>query len=104
MIRRERCLIESSTKNSYGDLVWTVRGINVPCEMVPISSAERNQQGVLITTTYLFVTRSTIIPADQSNWRITWRGRAFSITGTIEQHYLRGRLHHRECVVTRITV
>lgn len=103
MILRERCLIESSVKNTYGDLIWTVRGSNVPCAMVPVSSVERNMQGVIITTTYLFATRSKIIPADQSNWRITWRGRVWSLTGTMEEHYLRGRLQHRECVVTRVT-
>lgn len=101
MIRvlHERCKLESSSKNSVGDVIWTTRATNVPCEMVPQSSVEKNDRGIAVTTDYLWVTRSTVIPSTQTNWRVVWRGRNFTVQGHVEDHYSRGRLQHREAVV-----
>lgn len=98
-VLRERCSIQQSSKNGVGDTVWTTRASNVPCEMVPQNSAEKNDRGVAVTTDYLWVTRSTVIPSTQTTWRIVWRGRNFNVQGHVEDHYLRGRLEHREAVV-----
>lgn len=103
-VMHERCRLEASEKDRLGDLKWVVKASNVPCEMVPQSSSEKNDRGVSITTEeYLFVTRSTVIPSTQTNWRIVWRGKTFSVVGFLEDHYLRGRLQHREGVVKRVT-
>lgn len=104
-VMHERCHFEASETDRYGDKVWVRKASNVPCEMVPQSSAEKNVEGVALTTAdYLFVTRSTIIPANQTTWRIVWRGRHWSVIGFLEDHHLRGRLQHREGVVKSIPV
>lgn len=101
MIRvlRERCHLEASEKDRLGDLTWVRKASNVPCEMIPQSSAEKNDRGIAVTTDYLWVTRTTIIPSTQTNWRIIWRGRTWIVQGFLEDHYLHGRLQHREGVV-----
>ena len=74
MILHERCELQVSVADRYGALTWTTKAVGVPCEMVPQSSSEKNDRGVTVTTTYLFLTRSTVIPSTQTNWRILWRG------------------------------
>lgn len=100
-ILHERCNLESSTKNSSGDTIWTAQATNVPCEMTALSSAEKSDRGVTVTTDYLWVTRSTVIPSTSTTWRIVWRGRTFAVQGHVEDHYSRGRLQHREAVVRK---
>lgn len=102
MIRvlRERCDLEQQSEpNRYGETEWVVKASGVPCEMIAQSSAEKNDRGVAVTTDYLWVTRTTIIPSTQTNWRIIWRGRTWTVQGFLEDHYLHGRLQHREGVV-----
>lgn len=98
-VMHERCDLEASEVDRFGDTTWVLKASNVPCEMVPLDSSEQTQRGVAVTTTYQWVTRSTLIPNVQTNWRIIWRGRDFNVVGHVEDYYLRGRLQHRQAVV-----
>lgn len=98
-VLHERCDLQKSAKDRYGTFVWTTQATAVPCEMTPLSSAEKNDRGVIVTTDYLWHTMSGVIPPNSTDWRIVWRGRFFNVQGNVESHYYRGRLQHREAVV-----
>ncbi|WP_281711775.1 hypothetical protein [Dermacoccus nishinomiyaensis] len=106
MIRvlHERCALYSQVRDRRGDMVWTVMASGVPCEMVPLSSREQAERGLAPTTEYLFVTRSQVLPTRASSWAVAWRGRTWQLKGNLEDHYVRGRLHHREGVVGQTPV
>lgn len=98
-VYHERCDLEESVRNQHGDSVWTPVASNVPCEMTPLSSAEKIKGGITLTDTqYQWAARSDA-PKVVGSWRLVWRNKVFTFDGPPEETYIGGRLQQYEAVV-----
>lgn len=72
----------------------------VPADVWPLDTDQKLDQGrlVVVQRYQLAMSRTATFDPDDTTMRITWQGRQFDVEGSIEQHMIRGRLHHYEAI------
>ncbi len=97
MIFHDRVTISTKQvvgKDDYGQDIYEWVDVDVPGEVRPVNSDENvNAQDQLVATYRVFVGRDVTLDPTA---KVTYRGRAFAVTGDVEQHTIGGRIHHLE--------
>lgn len=97
MIFHDTVTISTKTvvgKDDYGQDVYEWVDTDVPGEVRPVNSDEVLRASDQLVATYrVFVGRDVAL---DHTAKVKYRGRAFAVTGDVEQHTIGGRVHHLE--------
>lgn len=93
---------EQTGEDDYGLPIYDDVETIYPAEVRPLSSTETVAAGQQVTTRFrVFLPPSAVdvTPSDA----LRWRERDYEAEGSVEPHLARGRLHHFEAVMKRVT-
>ncbi len=98
MILRDRAEVYTGGgTDRFGAVIPVVSQGTHPCSVHPVRSDEViSHAGTTVSRYYrVIVGRRTPTPTGTGGY-VLWRGIKLTVYGDVEQHNLRGRLHHRE--------
>ncbi|WP_422748595.1 hypothetical protein ACN27E_09760 [Mycobacterium sp. WMMD1722] len=92
-------------EDAHGNAVTEPREATVRAEVVALDTdATVAANAEFVITRYRAVLAPTVdLPADVGAAVIHWGGVAYLVDGSVERHVLRGRLHHYEAILKRVT-
>lgn len=92
-------------EDSHGNAITTPKVATVPAEVIALDTDATVSAGMeLVITRYRVVFAATVdLPADPGAVKFLWKEVAYAVDGSIERHTIRGRLHHYEAIIKRVT-
>lgn len=87
-------------EDDWGNEIIDYQSQTVPADVWPLDTDQKLDQGrlVVVQRYQMAMSRTATFNPDDNTMRITWQGRQFDVEGSIEQHMVRGRLHHYEAI------
>ncbi|MGV9827013.1 phage head completion protein [Gordonia sp. NPDC003429] len=103
MIFHDTVILQTTTvtgTDDWGNDIIDFVDQTVPADIWPLDTDQKLDQGKLtvVQRYQMVISRTATFDLNDPTMRITWQGRQFDVEGAIEQHMIRGRLHHYEAI------